>query len=384
MAKERIDKSLLQLVSDLDDHLYLLRQDVLGLRQDLAYLKAVAAELRVLVCLSSDTEGLLWRTAEKLDVSDLVRLHLAGNVDRGHPLAAGLSFAFVPIQRAGFGHPELPANDYSLKGVIKNCEAVFVGGEGLTHEYLIKAIAQQMGSAHEDDDIELSLVTLKQMLINGIQPYVPILSIDSELVLQIGERVLCAAENDMGFKRNVRSQEYGNFSVVVRMGYSKMPASKTTIAGFQSFIADVELIFKLTATEIVCEILKCGKEIITMDLSHPPNWLAGTDAVIVLSYCSRAKQIHAILNGKSQDNGIHCDVGWVHAEDIIPTDIPQQKDYPIYRQFLFTYGRLLSPRDADDLLKLELQNDGTWISPNGRSLFVTMPDRENNEEVFPH
>jgi len=231
--------------------------------------------------------------------------------------------------------------------------------------------------------VELSLATLKQMFINGIQPYVPVLTMDSELALQIGERVLRAAEEQIGFKRKVRGPEYGNLSVVVRMGYFKMPTSKTTIVAFQSFTAEVELIFNLTDTEIVCEIIKCGRRIRTTGLSHPPNWLPRTDAGIVLSYCSRAKQVHAILNGKSQDNGIPCDIGWVHAEDIIPTDIPQQKDYPIYRQFVFTYGRLLSPRDANELLKLELQNDGSWRTPDGRPLFMNVADHEDNAEVFP-
>ena len=51
-----------------------------------------------------------------------------------------------------------------------------------------------MGSAHEDNDIELSLATLNQMFINGTQPYIPIFATDSQLVLQVGERVLSAAE----------------------------------------------------------------------------------------------------------------------------------------------------------------------------------------------
>jgi len=239
-----------------------------------------------------------------------------------------------------------------------------------------------MGGAHEDDEIELSLATLKQMFINGVQPYIPVLSMDAELVFQIGERVLRAAENNLGFKRKVRGPEYGNLSVVVRMGYLKMPTSKTMIMALHSFVAEVELIFLLTETEIACEILKSGKKIHTIRLDHPPNWVPRTDAVIVISYCSRAKQIHAILNGESRDNGIPCDIGWVYAGDIMPVNVPEREDYPIYRQFLFTYGRLLSPRDANDLLKLELQDDGNWKTPDGRTLFMPR-DEEDGEGVFP-
>lgn len=204
---KRIRKSPLELMSALDDHLYLLREDLLGLQKDDAHLKSMAAELRVLVCLSSGTEGLLWRMVDHVSASDAVDLQLAGNVDVNHPLAAGLNFAFVPIQRAGLGPPELPPNSYSLKKVVKCCQAVFVTGKGLTHEYLIMAIAQQMGTAHESDVVELPLATLKAMFFNGTQPYVHILTLVSELVLEVGERVLGAAEASLGFTRKTRSPD---------------------------------------------------------------------------------------------------------------------------------------------------------------------------------
>lgn len=201
---KRIRKSLLEQLGDLDDHLYLLRKNLLELQKDEAHIKVIATELRLLVCLSSGTEGLLWRMVERMDVSDAVNLQLAGNIDVNHPFAAKIpipTFAFVPIQRAGLGHPDLPSHSYSLRKVIKYCDAIFVTGKGLTHEYLIKAIAQQIGSAHEDNAIELPLATLKAMFINGTKPYIPILTLVSELVLEVGERVLSKAEGSHGFKR---------------------------------------------------------------------------------------------------------------------------------------------------------------------------------------
>lgn len=202
---KRISKSLLEQLEALDDHLYLLLKNLLELRKDDAHIKVIAAELRVLVCPSRRTEGLLWRMVERMDVSDVVELQLAGNVDVNHPFANGLDFFFVPIQRAGFGHPSLPPRPCYLRKVIKHCDAIFVTGKGLTHEYLIKAIAQQIGSAHEDNAIELPLATLKAMFINGTQPYIPILTLISELVLEVGERVLSKAEGSHGFKRKTRS-----------------------------------------------------------------------------------------------------------------------------------------------------------------------------------
>jgi hypothetical protein len=121
------------------------------LNEDDTHLKIISAELRVLVCLSSRREGLLWRLLDDFDVSDLVHLHVAGNVNKEHPLAKGLHFAIVPLQRAGYGDQRLPPLYYPLKEIMKKQEAVYIAGTGLSHEYLIKAIAQQMGSAHEDE-----------------------------------------------------------------------------------------------------------------------------------------------------------------------------------------------------------------------------------------
>jgi hypothetical protein len=380
--KKRISKSLLEQLRALDDHLHLLRQHCVGLEEDQAYLKALSAELRVLVCISSGTEGLLWRMVDRLNVPDAVELQLAGNVNVKHPLAAGLSLVFVPIQRAGFGHSAIRPDFYSLRKVIKNSEAVFVLGEGVTHEHLIKAFAQQMGSAHEDDDIELPLATLNQMLINGTQPYVPILVTDSQLVLQVGERVLNAAEGNQGYSRKVRGPEYGNFSVVLRMGYYEIPTSKVMVVALRSFVAEVDLIISWSETDIICEAQKGGIQVKRLDLKHPSNWEPKVDAVLIISYSSRAKQIHAIVNGQSQDDGVSCDIGWVHAEDLFPTEIPKDKDYPVYRQFLLTYSRLLSSSDCHGFLELQLQNDGNWKSPDG-TLLVGAEENENDRRIFP-
>lgn len=198
---KRISKTLLEHISALDDHLYLLRKNLQWLQKDQAHLKSIAAELRVLVCFSSKTEGLLWRIIERLDVSDAVELELAGNVNVNAPSMSSVSFAFLRFRRAGSEPSEIPPKWYSLRKVIKYCEAVFVEGKGITHENLIKAIAQQMGSAHEDNGIDLSLAALKAIFINGTQPYISTLTLVSELVLEVGERVLSTAEDSLGFIR---------------------------------------------------------------------------------------------------------------------------------------------------------------------------------------
>jgi hypothetical protein len=65
----RITRELPELLKALDDHQFLLRQNLHGLAHDPAHIKILASELRTLTCLSSGTDGLLWRVADALAIS---------------------------------------------------------------------------------------------------------------------------------------------------------------------------------------------------------------------------------------------------------------------------------------------------------------------------
>lgn len=200
---KRIRKTLTGRLLDLDAHFFLLQEAIRGLCEgEYAYLKSLSAELRVLVCLSSGTEGLLWRLAEELNVQDHVHVHLPpGGIEKNHPLANGLQLAFIPIARAGMGDPRLPQVWISLKGIIKECMAVYISERCITHEQLIKAVAQQMGSAHEDQGVDPFLVELNDTILSNNRPIITILVSDAFLVLEVGERVLERAKVTVGFQR---------------------------------------------------------------------------------------------------------------------------------------------------------------------------------------
>ena len=198
----RVPKTLKKKLTDLEDHLFLLHDALSKLVSgQTAFFKSLASELRVLVCFSSGTEGLLWRLIEELKVPDPVHVHLAGNLKRDHPLVKDLKLAFVPVFRAGLGDPRLPPALYSLKNIIKNCEALYISGRGITHEVLIKSVAQQMGSAHEDEGVESHLVELSDVLFSDQQPFVQVLTLDASLVLEVGDRVLNHAQDTVSYQR---------------------------------------------------------------------------------------------------------------------------------------------------------------------------------------
>ena len=85
MRPNRVLKSRAQNIRDLDDNLFLLRKILEDLRTDLAHFKALVASLRTLLCLSSGTEGLLWRVADDLKVSDELTFQGVGGYKPDHP-----------------------------------------------------------------------------------------------------------------------------------------------------------------------------------------------------------------------------------------------------------------------------------------------------------
>src|SRR5690348_3962074 len=106
MAKSaRVTRTVPDLLHALDQQAYLLRDNLHRLAEDNAYLRPLATCLRTLVCLSSGTEGLLWRLVEELKVSDELELACGGSVNRDHQLARGLSLATIPLWRPGYGPP---------------------------------------------------------------------------------------------------------------------------------------------------------------------------------------------------------------------------------------------------------------------------------------
>jgi hypothetical protein len=189
-------------LAELEDHLFLLVGALDGLNAgEGAHLRHLAAELRTLICLSSGTEGLLWRLLDELGVTDHVTLHRVGKVNVDHPLARGLRYLFLPLALPGCGDPRLPVETYSLHALIKKSEAIFIAGAGVTHEQLIKWLSQQMGSAHEGDAISPILAELNAILIANIQPFFYIMQFDAGLTIDVAERVLQRAVTDRNYLR---------------------------------------------------------------------------------------------------------------------------------------------------------------------------------------
>jgi hypothetical protein len=134
-------------------------------------------------------------------MEDDVNVHLPGKLNREHPLTNGIHIAFYPIAYAGQGDPRIPAERWTLKEIIKECEALVVSGKSYTHESLIGSVAAQMGSAHEDDGVEPHLIELTRTILANHSMLIRVLGSDADLVLQLGERTLARLEREAGLVR---------------------------------------------------------------------------------------------------------------------------------------------------------------------------------------
>lgn len=202
MAKQ-IPKTDAQKVSALEDHLFLLHRTVNDLLLgDSAHIRLLASQLRNLVSTSSTLRGVLWRRADDLNVTDTVLIRFAGNeVDRTQPVATGLQFVVNHLWPDGHGPAELQPAPVSLRHILLHHEPLFVSGEGVTHNALIKHVAEETGVSHDNEGVSRIMAKVNGSQIGDAPYYFDILYRDALFTLEVGERVLQAAAAAGGYVR---------------------------------------------------------------------------------------------------------------------------------------------------------------------------------------
>lgn len=343
----RVNKSLERNIDDLDAHLYILRKNLHDLRNSSIHLKVVAAELRTLICYSGKVEGLLWRLTKELSVEDSVFLNLAGDLDTDNPLTKHISFLLAPISRGDKPHPGFTPQNYSFKSVVKEAQALVADGKPLTHQYLINAIAQQIGTAHEAEKVEPALVQLSSIFINGVEPFIQVLAMDAELTLEVGERVLECAERKMGFIRRQHSPDQGNLSVVACINVKKIVLEPTRIFRLNSYVALVDIDFYLTPTGLDILFRKHGLLVMRTVETFPEDIELGNDILYVFSYSSFARQLRTFFPDDGVNEIVSCDLGWIYAEELYPEQVTNSDVFEW--GYIATFKSLLSSRDVSDI-----------------------------------
>lgn len=351
--RNRIDKSDERKLADLEDHLYLLRDQLRDLKHDPAHIKIISGQLRTLLCSVSGTEGLLWRLIDHFSVDDHLNLHMAGRLNPDHPLAKGLKLSVVPIARPNSEiEKKLPVRDYSFRDIIKNSGAVYTIGKSYTHEELIRLISEQTGVAHEDDGVSPGLALMEELLINGRAAYFPVLQILAEITLQIGERVLATASALNGFRRRRYSPP---LSLSIHCTFMSSSVSKILVSTFKSFIAELTIKVFLLPQSFLFKVCKEGKKPFVVTVALPEKLKKGEDYVFSLGYIHDQQSLKCfgpnIAGREIQD----CDLGYIGAADILQP-IPNPARYPYLKlKACYVHERIFSPKEVAELPEILIE-----------------------------
>jgi hypothetical protein len=354
-SSARITRTTSALFEALDQQQYLLRRSLHELNRDQAHLRTLAVCLRTLVCLSSGTEGLLWRLVDQTNVSDEIDLVAGGQVDRDHPIARGLAVWTVPLRRPGDARPGLPQpRSLHLRRVIKDHEAIYVASLQdvvYTHELLIGAVAGQM-AAHEAPGLDYRLTQLSTFLVNQQPLYTPVLAFDAELTLQICDRALDYAERAGLYHRAQREPAHGDVTILVRFALKQHAIGSVPIVTFRSAISEIELSAFARPRSMAFEFVKRGDQLAELVLPYPVGWSLYQDAVFVLSYSSNQRKVRTIVNDVANTEPAVCDAGWLNGREVGRPERHEVSQDIVALRSAVIYSRLLSPGECGELLRL--------------------------------
>jgi len=356
MARNRVrlKKSEFRKLAELEDHLFLLREQYHNLSRDPAHLSVISAELRALVCESDKREGLLWRLAEALGVSAVVNVRAVGGINPDHPLAMGLRLFVPTLMRPDPALPErFNCDDIDMRCLVKECLGAYSLGKSFTHEQLIKMIAQQIGSAHIDEGIEPGLATMEELLISGQPTYFPTIAFLAELTLEVGERVVAAAVASGRFRRRRYSPP---ITISVHVGLLEIPLGRVPIVSFDLRTSAITLDACFTPQTFTYTVTKWGQSPIHLCIPHPAQW-EGQDAVFCLSYDHRCKVLQTAGPTHAGDRMDECDLGFVWASErefAPPRFFPQTEHYARYKAF-YVHQKMMTAEDAKQMPGLLIQ-----------------------------
>ncbi len=198
--KPRIPKSLEQRLQDCETHLYFLWDSHRLYPAQEDRFKQIAAELRILVCETRTNHPLLLYLMEELGFSydvqppgppfdkqpipmigwrdDPVHQQLTTEVQAA--IGDERRLSQILQKQAALRHA-LPFREYVEKSL-----AVFIAPYDYSYRELTLAVAQQVGSSHEDLSVEEPLIKLQQFRLAGHQGHVAPLIVFADSVLKVG------------------------------------------------------------------------------------------------------------------------------------------------------------------------------------------------------
>lgn len=237
----RVPKTIDQQVLELEYHAHEVRRCLGTLRHSVDNIRTLATELRVLLCLSSGTDGLLWRVLARLNISDSVAIHVPMKINESHPFSSRMAFFCAPLVRANIWTSPPPKANISFRQVIKEHVFAFAGGIRFTHEELIRKVAEQTGSGHESEDVEVAIVELFDTVIGDVQVPVHAICTYAWLAVELSERAIEHFAKNNEFKRRTLSPHDGEMTLVVGLRIDSLPAELITTVEARADPYELEL-----------------------------------------------------------------------------------------------------------------------------------------------
>lgn len=199
---KRIPKSLERRIGDCESHLRFLSEALQAYETEPDRYKQVAAELRVLVCSEGRNHPLLLDLMDDLDFT----YELRPIRDLPFPLRmVDEPWPEIPPEIQAQGNAAIMAwwrtqqKPIPLRRFVDSGFAVFIEGRTFTNKELILAVAQQLGSSHEDPTVDRHLAELETYIIGGFSGYGATLRSLGPAVLDAGVKTVLHAAKTNGY-----------------------------------------------------------------------------------------------------------------------------------------------------------------------------------------
>ena len=219
--KPRIPKTANQRLHECETHLYFLFDAYHLYKQQRDRYKQIATELRVLVCETGTNKPLLLDLMDEYGFSYFVQppgKHQGGPPLKPQPLPM-VGWRDDPVQQRiteELSEAINSGNETMMKAVDKKLEAlarpipfrewvnkglaVYIKPYDYSHKDLILAIAQQLGSSHEDESVEEPIIRLQQIIIGGETSDIAPMIVFAKQVITVGSMFIGHLVEHHGYK----------------------------------------------------------------------------------------------------------------------------------------------------------------------------------------
>ena len=201
---------------------------------------------------------------------------------------------------------------------------------------------------------------IAEVIINGLEPYIPVMATNAELTLEIGERVLENAKESQGYKRHHHKSDYGNLSIVASLRIKQQVLCKIPLFNLSSYIGNISIFASATPSGVEFRIKKNNSNVGVLVAKYPEEFTPGQHLVFIFSYCSRTKEARTIVGGIASPITIFKNIGWVHASDFSLGATDNRYLDILEKFYVLSYERLLSSEDSKDFTELPPNGYGLW------------------------